>query len=80
MLFIAKTHPKLWGCVALCVQVVYLKGDITMKEKNLGLKEINAPSALVLVAGPSASKKSAPFSRVPSTSVTFLQDSVAPNA
>lgn len=29
-------------------QVVYLKGDFTMKEKNLGLKEINVPSALVL--------------------------------
>ncbi|RMC05349.1 hypothetical protein DUI87_18538 [Hirundo rustica rustica] len=29
-------------------RVVYLKGDFTMKEKNLGLKEINVPSVLVL--------------------------------
>lgn len=26
MLFIAKTHPKLWGCVAPCVQVRYSMG------------------------------------------------------
>lgn len=80
MLSIAKTLPNSWECVVLCVQVVYLKGDFTMKEKNLGLKEINVPSALVLVAGHSACEKSAPFCHVPSTSVTFLLDSVAPNA
>lgn len=80
MLFIAKTLPNSGECVVLCVQVVYLKGDFTMKEKNLSLKEINVLSALVLVAGHSVSKKFAPFSHVPSTSVTFLLDSVAPNA